>query len=233
MSGAGILPLALAVALFSISHIVLSLPRPRSWLVAWLGETTFRALYSAVALAFLFWAALAYRDAPIIEVWYPPIGLKHLSLLIMPIASILLVAGLTTRGPTLIGGERSDAIKAGPVGIVKVTRHPVMWAVALWGTAHLLANGDAASIILFGGITLLALTGAAAQDAKRRLQFGAEWKGFAERTSYFPLAALVRKRARLTFGEIGWWRMALGLGLFAFLLWLHPWLFGVNPLPPV
>lgn len=87
MSSAGILPLALAVALFSISHVVLPLPRPRSWLVAWLGETTFRALYSAVALALLFWAALAYRDAPIIEVWYPPIGLKHLALLIMPIAS--------------------------------------------------------------------------------------------------------------------------------------------------
>ncbi|MGZ8411048.1 MAG: NnrU family protein, partial [Hyphomicrobium sp.] len=58
MSSADILPLALAVALFSISHIVLSLPGPRSWLVAWLGETTFRALYSAVALALLFWVAL-------------------------------------------------------------------------------------------------------------------------------------------------------------------------------
>ena len=122
-------------------------------------------------------------------------------------------------------------IDAGPVGIMKITRHPVLWAVALWGTAHLRASGDAASIILFGGITLLALVGAAAQDARRRVQFDAVWQAFAERTSYLPFAALLRKRTRLRFGEIGWWRIALGLGLFAFLLWLHPWLFGVNPLP--
>ena len=78
---------------------------------------------------------------------------------------------------------------------------------------------------------MLALIGAAAQDARRRLQFGAEWQRFTERTSYLPLAALLAKRTRLTSGEIGWWRIGLGLGVFAVLLWLHPWLFAVNPLP--
>jgi uncharacterized membrane protein len=202
----------------------------RDPLVARLGENTFRGLYSGIALALLVWVAFAYRDAPIIDLWYPPIGLMHLSLLIMPLASILLVAGLTTPNPSAIGGGHSD-INGGPVGILKITRHPVMWAVVLWGLAHLLANGDAASLILFGGITFLALVGAAAQESKKRRQFGRAWQKFAHQTSFLPLAALLSKRTRLSFGEIGWWRIALGFALFALLLWLHPWLFGVNPLP--
>jgi uncharacterized membrane protein len=200
----------------------------RDALVARFGENTFRGLYSAIALALLLWVALAYREAPIIDVWYPPVGLMHLSLLIMPLATILLVAGLTTSNPSAIGGQ-SDI--NGPVGILKITRHPVMWAVALWGSAHLLANGDAASLILFGGITFLALIGAAAQQARKRRQFGRHWQAYAQQTSFLPLAALLSQRTRLSFSEIGWWRIALGFALFALLLWLHPWLFGVNPLP--
>jgi uncharacterized membrane protein len=147
----------------------------------------------------------------------------------MPLATILLVAGLTTPNPSAIGGGQPDI--NGPVGILKITRHPVMWAVVLWGFAHLLANGDAASLILFGAITFLALVGAAAQQAKKRRQFGRNWQEFAHQTSFLPLAALLSKRTRLSFREIGWWRIGLGFGLFVLLLWLHPWLFGVNPLP--
>lgn len=227
----GMLGLASAVALFVASHLILSLPWIRDALVALLGEHTFRALYSAIALGLLLWVALAYRDAPIVDVWYPPIGLMHLSLLIMPLASILFVAGLTTPNPSAIGGGQSESISQGPVGVLKITRHPVMWAVVLWGLAHLLANGDAASLILFGGITLLALVGAAAQQAKKRRQLGRDWQAYAQQTSFLPLAALLSKRTRLSFGEIGWWRIALGFVLFALLLWLHPWLFGVDPLP--
>jgi uncharacterized membrane protein len=226
-----VLAVALAMGLFVASHLVLSAPPLRAVLVSRMGEMQFRALYSLLALALLVWVALAYRDAPALDLWAPPIGLKHLSLLIMPIACILLVAGLTTPNPSAIGAGQPEIINAGPAGILKVTRHPVMWAFALWGIAHLLATGDVASLIVFGGITFLALAGARAQDAKKRRQLGADWEGFAQRTSFLPLAALFAKRSKLRAGEIGWWRIAVGLALFALLLWLHPWLFGVNPLP--
>ena len=226
-----VLAIALAMGLFVASHLVLSALPLRAPLVSRMGEKGFRGLYSLLSLALLVWVVLAYRDAPVVDVWTPPIGLKHLSLLIMPFAFILLVAGLTTPNPSAIGGGQPEIVNAGPAGILKVTRHPVMWGFALWGVAHLLANGDAASLILFGGITFLALVGARAQDAKKRRQLGADWEGFAERTSFVPLAALFAKRASLRPGEIGWWRIALGLVLFAVLLWLHPWLFGVGPLP--
>lgn len=177
------------------------------------------------------WVARAYVDAPIEVLWTPPIGLRHLSLLIMPFACILLAAALSTANPAAIGTDRPEIAARPPAGILKVTRHPLMWGIALWGAAHLLANGDAASILLFGGMTVLALAGSRAQDAKKRLQLGADWEAFAARTSYLPFAAVAQGRARVTFRDIGWWRIALGLGLYALLLALHPWLFGVSPLP--
>jgi uncharacterized membrane protein len=188
-------------------------------------------VYSGLALVLLVWIAFAYRDAPILDLWLPPIGLKHLSLLIMPFACIFLVAGLTTANPSAIGGDRREILTDGPVGILKITRHPVMSGFALWGIAHLIANGDAASLILFGGITGLALGGARAQDAKKRLQLGEAWDGFAARTSFVPFVALIRRRVRMNPAEIGWWRIGVGLAVYAVLLWTHPWLFGVNPVP--
>lgn len=223
--------LAMATVLFVASHLLLSYPAIRSPLVARLGESAFRGIYSVLSLALLSWMAWAYRDAPIVDAFVSPIGLRHLSLLLMPFACIFLVAGLTTANPSAIGGDRGEFLKNGPVGILKVTRHPVMWGFALWGIAHLLANGDVASLILFGGITLLALGGAWAQDAKKRLQLGEAWMAFAKRTSFLPFAALIGGRNRMAPAEIGWWRIGLGLAVYAALLWLHPWLFGVNPLP--
>src|SRR5512143_472392 len=148
-----VLAVALATTLFVATHLALSSPQLRAPLVARMGENGFRGLYSLLSLALLVWVAFAYRDAPVIDLWNPPIGLKHLSLLIMPIACVLLVCGLTTANPSAIGGDRPANIDAGPAGILAVTRHPVMWGFALWGIAHLLANGDAAGLILFGGIT--------------------------------------------------------------------------------
>lgn len=226
-----VLALAVAMLLFVGSHLLLSSPGVRGLLVGRIGERAFRAAYSGLSLALLVWIAFAYGDAPIVDLWLPPIGLKHLSLLIMPFACIFLVAGLSTPNPSAIGGGRPEIVAEGPVGILKVTRHPVMWGFALWALAHLLANGDLASLVLFGGIGALALVGARAQDAKKRLMLGDLWDEYTRKTSFVPFAALLRKRVRLAPSEIGWWRVVAGIAVYALLLWLHPWLFGVSPLP--
>lgn len=223
--------LALAVMLFVGSHVALAAPPLRRTLVAWLGEMPFRSVYSLISAALLVWVLLAYRDAPVVEVWSPPTGAMHLSLAIMPIACILLVTGFSTASPTSIYGERAEGALHRPTGILAVTRHPVMWSIVLWGIAHLLANGDAAGMLLFGGMTVLALGGAAALDRKKQTQLGPAWQEFAQRTSFWPFAAMAAGRARLSFSELGWWRVLLGLVLYGLLLWAHPWLFGVNPLP--
>jgi uncharacterized membrane protein len=57
------------------------------------------------------------------------------------------------------------------------------------------------------------------------------WEAFSDKTSYLPLAAILSGRTRVSLGEIGWWRLALGLALYVVLLAVHGRLFGVDPWP--
>lgn len=223
--------LALASLLFVGSHIVLSIEAVRQPLVAVTGEFLFRGLYSLAALALIVWMAMAYNAAPSVEIWYPATGWRHLSLTLMVPAAILVIGGITTPNPTSAATDTREVAGRGPSGFAKITRHPMMWGIGLWGISHLLADGDAAAMLLFGSLTALALLGPLAIDARRREGMGADWERFAAETSYLPFAAMVAGRTRLRFSEIGWWRLGLGVALYAVLLWSHPWLFGVNPLP--
>ncbi|MBM3518928.1 MAG: NnrU family protein, partial [Alphaproteobacteria bacterium] len=116
-------------------------------------------------------------------------------------------------------------------GFVKVSRHPFLVAVALWAIGHIAANGDVASLILFGALLLLASVGTRLIDAKRRQAGGADWQHFVAGTSIVPFAATFGGRNRVTLADVGWWRIALGLALYAVLLWGHRWAFGVSALP--
>jgi uncharacterized membrane protein len=223
--------LALAVGLFVGSHFLLSSPPIRRPLAGRLGERPFVAAYSTLALLLFVWVLRAYGDAPLVDVWEPGTGLRHLALAVMPFACVLVVAGLTTRNPTTVGADTRAIAARGPAGIFTVTRHPMMWGFSLWGVAHLLANGDAAGILLFGGMTVLAAAGALAIDAKKRATLGDSWAAYEAGTSFVPLAAAVGGRARVSLAEIGWWRLALGFALYALLLWGHGSLFGVAVWP--
>src|SRR3546814_1436284 len=97
---------------------------------------------------------MAYGVAPQMPLWAPWRGYRLIPLLVMPIASILVVAGLTTRNVTAVGGERFAETTRPVDGIMTVTRHPFLWGVLLWALAHLPPNGDAASLILFGGFAV-------------------------------------------------------------------------------
>jgi len=114
-------------------------------------------------------------------------------------------------------------------GILRVTRHPVMWAIALWALVHLVARGDGASIIFFGGLAFVALAGTRLIDRRKDDTLGADWKRFAEATSNVPFTAIVEGRNRLVLAEIGWKGVAAGLIAFAVLLLAHPYLFRVRP----
>ena len=114
--------------------------------------------------------------------------------------------------------------------MLRVTRHPTMWAFALWGIGHIIANGDLAALIMFGSIIVLALVGTRLIDARYEAKLGDAWRNFAATTSNLPFAAILAGRQSLALGEIGGWRIALAIGLFAVVLAAHPWLFGVSPL---
>lgn len=223
------LNLLMATAAFLITHIGLSSTPLRGRIAARTGEKGFLGIYSLVALATLVWMIMAYDRAPLSFLWPPAPGLRHLPLLVMPLAAILLVAALRTSNPTAVGMEGTVHQKDVARGILRITRHPFQWAVVLWAAVHILANGDRASLIFFGGFLVLSLAGPWLIDRKLDASLGDDWRRFKEQTSIVPFAAIVRGRNRLALREIGWVNLGLGLGLFLLLLVLHPWLFGAVP----
>ena len=114
-----------------------------------------------------------------------------------------------------------------PGGILKITRHPLFWSFALWAAAHLLPNGDLASLYLFGAILLLSLVGMPLVDRKKEARFGAAWGPFALTTSAVPFVAVLQGRATLAAADFSLWRVVVGLALYVALFAAHPLLFGV------
>jgi uncharacterized membrane protein len=220
--------LAIASALFVASHIGLSSTSLRGLLVSAIGEKPFKGLFSVISLGALVWMVMAY-DAPSSPLlWEPPEILAYLPLVAMPLALILLAAGVSTSNPTSLGQEKVLTRKTPARGIVRVTRHPIQWAILLWSGSHILANGDQGSLLFFGGFFLLALTGPFLIDRKRKATLGADWEAFAAATSNVPFAAILTGRNSLKLGEIGWLRIAVGLLLYAGFILAHPWMFGVT-----
>ena len=219
--------LALAALAFLATHFVPSTPL-RGALVHRLGERAYLGIYVIVSFATIGWMMWAVSRAPYVPLWTGE-EFKAWAALLMPIAFVLLACGVTTRNPTAVRQE--DALRStdDPGGILRITRHPVMWAIAIWGLVHLAVRGDAASVIFFGTFTLLAVLGTVLIDARKRRTLGVEWTRFADVTSNVPFAAILRGRNRLRIAEIGGWRLGLGIALYAVLLLAHPWLFGARP----
>lgn len=219
--------LVVASVAFLAAHFVSSTPL-RARIVAAAGEKAYLGLYSVGAAAALGWMIYAYYRAPFASLWYVP-WLRYAPLVIMPFALILIVCGVLTRNPTLVGQERLLESQEAARGILRVTRHPLMWGVALWAASHVLARGDAAAVLFFGTFLALALCGTALADRRKARALGERWQRFAAATSHVPFAAVAAGRNRFAPAEIGWARPALGIALYIALLLLHPVIFGARP----
>lgn len=218
--------LALATAVFLATHYVASTP-VRSVLVRGLGDKIYAGLYSLVALVTLVWMIWAYARAPLDRIWYGD-EFRAWMLLLMPLSLVLLVCGLTVRNPTAVGQGTGLKTMSEPRGILRVTRHPLMWAISIWAFLHLITRGDSASIILFGGLLLLAVSGPVLIDWRMDRSFGVDWLRFAAKTSNVPFAAIVQGRNQFRFEEIGWWKVLCGIALYVVLIILHPYVIGTR-----
>ena len=110
--------------------------------IARMGEGPWKGVYALLSLAgfvMIVWGFGEARwTAPIL--WTPPIGTRHIALLLMLVSMILLGAyGLKTSH------------------IAVAVHHPMLWAVVVWSFAHLLANGSVADVVLFGAFLVWAL----------------------------------------------------------------------------
>jgi uncharacterized membrane protein len=223
-----------AAAVFLAIHLFISGTRLRDAIVARIGQGPYMGLFALASLASLVWMGFAYgaaRSGPDPVWWTATPATKWIQLGLTLIAFLLAVPGLLTPNPTSVRQEatldKPDAVK----GILRVTRHPFLTGVAIWAAGHILVNGDLAGLILFGSLLALAVFGTVSIDAKRRRALGDKWDAFARKTSAVPFAAILQGRQTLKLGEIGWWRLALALVIWAALIWAHPMLFGTSPLP--
>jgi uncharacterized membrane protein len=219
--------LALATVVFLVTHYVSSTPL-RSGLVAVLGENIYLGLYSLVSLATLGWMIWAYVKAPYERLWVGD-EFKVWAVVLMPVSLVLVACGALTRNPSAVRQESALRAMGEPRGILRVTRHPILWGIALWAAVHLISRGDVASLIFFGGFLLLAVSGTVLQDWRKDRMIGVDWQRFASVTSNVPFAAIIGGRNQFRFDEIGWGRVLAGLALYFVLAFLHPYLFGVRP----
>ena len=213
-----------ASAFFLVIHFGVSGTRLRDTLTARLGEGPYRGAFALASLGGLAWMIYAYRRAPTVELWGVLPGARQSAYVLVFIAFLFAVIGLLTPSPTRVGME--SKLASGPEavrGMVRITRHPFLWGVALWAAVHLIVNGDAASVILFGSLLILAIGGTAAIDAKRRRKFAEQWAPFARLTSDIPFAAILGGRNRLGPGlvEIGTWRILAAIVLYGVAFYLH------------
>ena len=217
--------LCLAAAAFLVTHFVSSTPL-RGALVNAIGEKAYLGVYSLAAFATLGWMLWAYNRAPIEPLWQ---GLRMLPAIAMPFAFVLLACGLLQINPTAVGAARHLGGQDPARGIIRVTRHPVMWGFMLWSASHLLARGELKATVFFGTFLALAALGALLIDLRKAQTLGNDWKHFADVTSFIPFGAIAGGRNRLAASEIGWRNPLIGLALYGLFFWFHSAFFGARP----
>lgn len=228
------LNLVAASAFFVLIHLLISGTRVRDGLIARIGQGPYMGLFVVLSIAGLVWLGFAFGEARASPAnapyWAVGDASRHIQMALQLVAVLLIVIGLSTPNPTSVRQE--SAIERPVRGILRVTRHPFLWGVALWALGHLVVNGDRASLILFGSLLVLAVTGTASIDAKRKRALGEAWDGFAAQTSNVPFAAIVAGRQRLMLGEIGVWRILAAVAVYLALILAHPWITGVPAMAP-
>ena len=216
--------LVLAVVVFMAAHSLTNVKPLRNRAMAMVGKGGFYGLYSLLSTSLLVWVVAAAIHAPVISLWPQMPWMRWAPSLAMPFACLLWVAGMTCPNPFSIGPGGKGFDPARP-GIVRLTRHPIIWGLGLWSGAHLIPNGTVAGVLLFLPLFVLCLMGRRILDAKRQQQLGLDaWNRLAE-----PLASGCDWRALAV--ELGPWRLLCGLLLPAVLMALHPLVIGLNPFP--
>jgi uncharacterized membrane protein len=186
--------LIVGIIVFLGLHLLPTVADLRARLVSRLGEGGYKAAFSLLSLASLALLIYGFATAPVVQLWSPPAWTRWLAIVLMLPAFIFLVAAY-------VPGRIRERLK-----------HPFLVAVKTWALAHLLANGDLASVILFGSFLAYAVyDGITLKHRRPTSMVGVEGP---ERPQNDVIAVVV------------------GTVLYAvFLVWLHPLLIGTAVLP--
>jgi uncharacterized membrane protein len=191
--------LIIGLVIFLGVHLLPTVPDVRDGLLERLGPGAYKGIFTIVSLIGFVVIILGYHKAqlhlggknPIL--WDPPVWTRHIALLLMLPALIFLVASNV------------------PSRIRNAVKHPLLLAVKIWALAHLLANGDLASLLLFGSFLAYAIYDRI--SVKQRAALG-------------PLGD---KQPSSSMNDVIVVGVALALYV-ALIMGGHQWLFGVSPL---
>lgn len=213
---------ALAFAAFFLTHSLPIRPPLRPWAVARLGPGCFGLGYSVLSLGVLAWLIGAAGRAPHVPLWDWSPWQNHVVLAAMLAVCLILALAIGRPNPFSFGGLRNNRFDTRNPGIVRLTRHPLLLALALWSAAHLVANGDLAHGVLFGVFAAFAVLGGRMVDRRRQREMGQRWHDLRAAMLASPVVPSVTGETLL--------RLLAGLLLYAVLIWLHPMVIGVDPL---
>lgn len=205
---------------FLATHLGISGTPLRGMLRNLLGANGFMGVYSLISIGTLILMIYAYGKVPHADfIWYPSAIAYKVAKVLVLLAFLLLVTGIMTRNPTAV--MQDSALDDGVHGMLKITRHPVQWAILIFAVGHIIANGDMASVLFFGTLAVLSFFGMLSMDARKRSEEDPRWQTFMESTSMVPFAAMLGGKAKFETSDLNWVALIVGLGLYAAVYWLH------------
>jgi uncharacterized membrane protein len=185
--------LIIGIAVFLGVHLLPTVSGWREKLIGRLRLNGYKVLFSLLSIASFALLVYGFARAPLIQVWSPPSWTRWVAIVLMLPAFIFLVAAYA------------------PGQIKARLKHPFLVAIKTWALAHLIANGDLASIILFASFLAYAVYDRI--TLKRRQETG---------LITVPATGPARNDVIAA---------VLGVVLYlVFLVWLHPLLIGTAPL---
>lgn len=189
--------LVLGIVIFLGMHLVrVVAPGVRTSFIERNGKNAWMGIYAVISLVGLGLIIYGFGEARAVTgmLYNPPVFLKHISLLLMLLAFICLAAGF------LPAGRIAVAVK-----------HPQILSIKIWALAHLLANGETSSVLLFGSFLAWAVV---MRISMKRRQRAGELVLPVFRSSSYDLLAVV-----------------IGLVAYGLFIWkLHELLIGVAPI---
>lgn len=180
-------PFAGSMVAFLASHAIPARPFVRRRLVGAVGERAYIILYSAMSLFLLGWLFRSAGASPYVELWPAMEWQRRVPQFVVPAAFAVGTLGLLTPNPLSLSANRRQADDR--AAILGVTRHPVLWALALWAAAHMVPNGDVAHVALFGTLLALCFAGMVLMDRRAARHLGRDrWTDLAARRPLLPFS---------------------------------------------
>ena len=140
--------LVAGLALFVVLHLIPSVPPLRAGLVGRMGAMPYRGAFSIAAFASLAMIVWGYSAGSLEPVYSPPTWGRPAAMALVPVAIVLFAAANM------------------PTHIRAALRHPMLLGLLLWALAHLAANGDLRSVVLFGTFAGFAVVAAVSAVAR-------------------------------------------------------------------